>query len=223
MSILLIEDEDEVAAFIKKTLAENDYSVVVKNEGNEGLAAALNDNFDLILLDLRLPGISGIEICKKIREEKINTPILMLTAMGTIGDRVKGLECGADDYLTKPFHIDELLARIKALIRRQASASQDKTYRVADLELNCYRRTVTRNGKPIVLTSKEFILLELLMANKNKILSRSYIATTVWGKNFDKGSNVIDVYVNFLRSKIDKDSEVKLIQTVIGMGYMIKE
>jgi len=150
-------------------------------------------------------------------------PILMLSALGTVDDKVRGLESGADDYLAKPFHFAELLARIKALDRRRSAILPGTVYEVADLQMDSYRKTVTRNGNLILLTVKEFILLEVLMYNKNRVLSRTYIAESVWGINFDRGTNLIDVYINYLRAKIDKGYAMPLIHTVIGMGYMIKD
>jgi two-component system copper resistance phosphate regulon response regulator CusR len=222
MNILLIEDEPEVAHFIKTGLEEQGHTVTLMHDGKTGQALAIEKDFDLLILDIILPGSNGLKICSNVREHKKNMPILMLTALGTITDKVLGLENGADDYMTKPFHFDELLARIKALTRRQ-TASSGKTYKVADLELNSSTKTVSRNGKEILLTTKEFVLLEVLMANTNKVLSRKYIAEQVWGINFDRGTNHIDVYINYLRTKIDKNHSQKLIHTVIGMGYVLKE
>lgn len=222
MNILLVEDEPVVANFIKTGLEEQGHAVSVLHDGKLGQSAAIEKDFDLLILDIILPKQGGLEVCKNVRMHKKDLPILMLTALGTVIDKVRGLENGADDYLTKPFHFDELLARIKALTRRQ-SASAGKTYTIADLELNSANKTVQRNGKEISLTAKEFILLELLMANHNKVLSRKYIAEQVWGINFDRGTNHIDVYINYLRTKIDKNFSEKLIHTVIGMGYVLKE
>jgi two-component system copper resistance phosphate regulon response regulator CusR len=222
MNILLIEDEPEVANFIRTGLEEQEYKVTVMHDGLAGQNAAIEQNFDLLILDIILPGHSGLEICKLVRAQKKELPILMLTALGSVGDKVQGLENGADDYLTKPFHFDELLARIKALKRRQ-TITAGETYTVADLALNSKNRTVQRSGKEILLTKKEFILLEVLMANYNKVLSRKFIAESVWGENFDRGTNHIDVYINYLRSKIDKNQSKKLIHTVIGSGYVLKD
>jgi two-component system copper resistance phosphate regulon response regulator CusR len=223
MNILLIEDEPNVVTFIKKGLEEQRHIVTVAYDGNMGSKLALEQDFDLILLDIILPYINGFEVCKQIRQYKKEVPILMLTALGTVNDKVQGLECGADDYLTKPFHFVELLARIKALDRRRSMVLQGTNYQVDDLEMDCFRKTVTRSGKSITLTAKEFTLLEVLMVNKNRVLSRSYIAESVWGINFDRGTNLIDVYINYLRTKIDKGFPKQLINTVIGMGYVIRE
>ena len=223
MNILLIEDEPNVVTFIKKGLEEQRHIVTVAYDGNMGSKLALEQDFDLILLDIILPYFNGFEVCKQIRQYKKEVPILMLTALGTVNDKVQGLECGADDYLTKPFHFVELLARIKALDRRRSMVLQGTNYQVDDLEMDCFRKTVIRAGKTITLTAKEFTLLEVLMVNKNRVLSRSYIAESVWGINFDRGTNLIDVYINYLRTKVDKGFPKQLINTVIGMGYVIRE
>jgi len=223
MNILLIEDESKVAAFIKKGLEEQFHKVTIAYDGTMGRKLALESDFELIILDAVLPELSGFEVCNQIRKFKKELPILMLSALGTVGDKVKGLESGADDYLTKPFHFEELLARIKALDRRRSVTLPGTIYQVADLQMDCYRKTVSRNGNPILLTVKEFVLLEVLMYNKNRVLSRTYIAESVWGINFDRGTNLIDVYINYLRAKIDKGYPTQLIHTVIGMGYMIKD
>lgn len=223
MNILLVEDESKVAAFIKKGLEEQFHKVTIAYDGSMGRKLALESDFELIILDAVLPELNGFEVCKQIRQFKKELPILMLSALGTVGDKVKGLESGADDYLTKPFHFEELLARIKALDRRRSATLPGTIYQVADLQMDCFRKTVTRGGNPIALTVKEFVLLEVLMYNKNRVLSRTYIAESVWGINFDRGTNLIDVYINYLRAKIDKGYPTQLIQTVIGMGYMIKD
>ena len=223
MKILLIEDEPKVAAFIKKGLEEQFYNVTLVYDGSMGVKFALEQDFELIILDVVLPHVNGFEVCKQIRQFKKELPILMLSALGTVSDKVQGLENGADDYLTKPFHFEELLARIKALDRRRSMVLPGTIYQVADLQMDCFRKTVTRNGDMILLTVKEFILLEVLMYNKNRVLSRVYIAESVWGINFDRGTNLIDVYINYLRAKVDKGYDKKLIHTVIGMGYMIKD
>jgi len=222
MNILLIEDEPKVAAFIKKGLEEQLNNITLAYDGNIGCKLALEQDFDLIIMDVVLPEINGFDLCKQIRKFKKELPILMLSALGTVSDKVKGLENGADDYLTKPFHFDELLARIRALDRRRSNVLPDTIYQVDDLQMDCYRKTVTRAGKDIQLTVKEFTLLEVLMFNKNRVLSRVYIAESVWGINFNRGTNLIDVYINYLRTKIDKGHSKPLIQTVIGMGYVLK-
>lgn len=223
MNILLVEDEPKVSAFIKKGLEEQHYFVKAVNDGNNGQHIALTQDFDLIILDIMLPGINGMEICKAIRGSKKDAPVLILTALGTVHDKVNGLESGADDYLTKPFHFDELLARIKALTRRKTRTIPGQLFTIDNLIMDCDKRTVIRGDKEILLTVKEFALLEVLMLNKYHVLSRSSIAEKVWGINFDRNTNLIDVYINYLRSKIDKDFSKKLIHTVIGMGYVLKD
>ncbi|WP_428329867.1 response regulator transcription factor [Mucilaginibacter sp.] len=223
MNILLIEDEPKVAAFIKKGLEEQFHHVTPVYDGSMGCKLALEQDFELVILDVVLPHINGFEVCKQIRKFKKELPILMLSALGTVSDKVQGLENGADDYLTKPFHFEELLARIKALDRRRSMVLPGTVYQVGDLQMDCFRKTVTRNGNIILLTVKEFTLLEVLMYNKNRVLSRVYIAESVWGINFNRGTNLIDVYINYLRSKVDKGYPKQLIHTVIGMGYIIRD
>jgi two-component system copper resistance phosphate regulon response regulator CusR len=223
MKILLIEDEPKVAAFIKKGLEEQFHNITLAYDGSMGCKLALEQDFELIILDVVLPHMNGFEVCKQVRQFKKELPIIMLSALGTVSDKVKGLENGADDYLVKPFHFDELLARIKALDRRRSMVLPGTIYQVGDLQMDCFRKTVTRDGKMIMLTVKEFTLLEVLMYNKNRVLSRVYIAESVWGINFNRGTNLIDVYINYLRSKVDKGFSKQLIHTVIGMGYMIKD
>jgi DNA-binding response OmpR family regulator len=222
MHILLIEDEPHVAAFIKKGLSGQGYGITLAGDGVSGAEIAVKDDFALVILDVMLPKLNGIEVCKIIRGAKKDVPIIMLTALGTVQNKVEGLESGADDYLTKPFHFEELLARIKALERRQKVIKEARTYRVADLEMDSLKRTVFRGGKEVFLSAKEFTLLEFLMSNVGLILSRAQIAEAVWGINFDRGTNLIDVYINYLRAKIDKDFKVKLIHTMIGKGYVLK-
>jgi len=221
INILLVEDEDKVASFIKKGLEENHYVVEVGKDGAAALRQGLNKEYNLIILDIMLPFVNGIEICRQIRLKNEQVPILMLTALGTVDDKVKGLKAGADDYLLKPFHFNELLARIEALLRRK---KQEETHLLEfeDMVLNTLNNEVTRAGHPINLTIKEFNLLVLLIRNKNKILSRQVIAKDVWGIEFDTGTNMIDVYVNYLRKKIEKGYDRKLIHTVIGKGYILK-
>jgi two-component system, OmpR family, copper resistance phosphate regulon response regulator CusR len=223
MQLLLIEDEPKIAAFIQKGLNENGYNLTIAYDGKSGLSMALQQDFSVIILDIMLPMLNGLEICKKIRQASINTPILMLTALGTLDDKVHGLEQGADDYLVKPFHFKELIARIQALSRRQyAQAAGNNTLQMADLVLDRNRKFAMRDNKEIPLTAKEYALLEMFMQNSNRVLSRSYIAEHVWGYDFDSSSNVIDVYINYLRNKIEKGFSSKLIHTVIGMGYIMK-
>lgn len=223
MNILMIEDEPKVAAFIKKGLEEQLNTVTVAYDGSMGCKMALENDYELIILDVILPYINGMEVCKQIRQLKKEVPILMLSALNTVNDKVQGLENGADDYLTKPFHFAELLARIKALGRRRDQVLPGTVFRIHDLEMDCYKKTVSRQGRNIILSAKEFTLLEVLMANKERVLSRVYIAEAVWGISFNRGTNLIDVYINYLRAKIDKGFDKPLIHTVIGMGYVIKD
>lgn len=223
MKILIVEDEPKVAAFIQLGLEENNYNAKVAADGEEGKKMALNQQFDLIILDVNLPKINGIELCKIIRENNIKTPVLMLTALGSTDDKISGFESGADDYLVKPFEFRELLVRLKALIKRSAPANGESVLKIDDLELNSESKIVKRSNKKIDLTAKEFALLEYLLKNKDRVVSRKEIADKVWDIHFDTGTNVIDVYVNFLRKKIDKDFDKKIIQTQVGMGYVIRE
>jgi len=223
MKILVIEDEPKVASFIKQGLEEQSNNVTVAYDGFFGHKLATENEFDVIVLDLMIPYINGLDLCKKLREEGIKTPILMLTALGTTDDKVTGLETGADDYMVKPFEFKELVARIRALSKRFTdTVQQPKILKVADLEMNLDEKSVRRGGKYIDLTAKEFSLLEFLLRNKNRVVSRAEISEKVWDIHFDTGTNVIDVYVNFLRKKVDKEFDRKLIQTMVGMGYVIK-
>jgi DNA-binding response OmpR family regulator len=220
--ILIVEDERKVATFICKGLEEENYSVEVVHDGLTGISKAVKGKFDLAILDVKLPGANGFEVCKAIRNEGGAMPILMLTALGTTEDKLEGFESGADDYLLKPFEFKELLARIKALLKRAGSnSSSENVLRAGDLEMNISSRTVKRSGMKIELTSKEFQLLEYFIRNRGRVLSRAQIAEHVWDLSFDTGTNVIDVYVNFLRNKIDKKFNPKLIHTIIGMGYVL--
>lgn len=222
--ILLVEDEDKVSSFIKNGLGEHDYKVDVARDGFAGLNRALQENYDVVILDVMLPVINGIDLCKQIRQKHIQTPILMLSALGTIDDKVRGLQAGADDYLVKPFHFNELLARVEALLRRKnITTGSNSILSFADLKLNTGNKTAERGDKQITLTAKEYTLLELFLRNPDKLLSREYITEKVWGINFDTGTNMVDVYVNYLRNKIQKGFDKKLIHTVIGMGYILKD
>ena len=222
-SICLIEDEIKVASFIRKGLEEQGYRVSVSENGSDGKIALAKEKFDLVIMDVMLPDINGIALCKSIRDRDTETPILMLTALNQVHDKVSGLKAGADDYLVKPFHFSELLARIEALMRRNKIKEEDDHLLIFDdLKLDSWTKTAERNNRKIALTAKEYTLLELFMRNPNKILSREYIAEQVWEIGFDTGTNFIDVYVNYLRKKIEKDFKGKLIHTVIGMGYILK-
>ena len=222
MRVLVVEDERKVAQFIKKGLEEEGYAVDLAFDGEEGLHMALDRVHDLILLDISLPKMDGLRVLKKLREEKLATPVLLLTVRAAIEDKVLGLDSGADDYLTKPFAFQELLARIRALLRRKAEAGPP-LLRFADLILDPARRLVTRGEEKIELTSKEFSLLEYFLRNPGRVLTRAMISEHVWDYDFDTESNVIDVYVNYLRRKIDSGREKKLIHTVRGAGYVLKE
>jgi DNA-binding response OmpR family regulator len=223
--ILVIEDEQNVAAFIKQGLLETKHEVFLAYDGKHGIELLKQKQIDLVILDVILPGMDGREIARTIRQLGYeNLPIIMLTALGTTENVVKGLDSGADDYLVKPFKFKELLARIRALTRRNGS-SRPTTRKliVQDLELDRDAKVVKRSGVEIKLTSTEFRLLEFLLKNKNNVQSRIDILENVWDINFNLGTNVVDVYVNYLRNKIDKNYDSKLIQTVIGMGYTIKD
>jgi two-component system copper resistance phosphate regulon response regulator CusR len=223
MEILLIEDEPKVSSFISKGLQEFSYKVSVANDIAVAKALFNDQSFDLIIMDVMLPDGSGIELCRYIRKINADIPILMLTALDNIDSKVTGLHAGADDYLVKPFHFNELLARIEALLRRIVKKSNEQILTFADLKLNTWDNTAERNNTQIILTAKEYALLKLFMQNPNKTLSRDYIAEQVWGIDFDTRTNFIDVYVNYLRNKIEKGFNGKLIHTIIGMGYILKE
>jgi two-component system, OmpR family, copper resistance phosphate regulon response regulator CusR len=223
MKILLVEDEPKVASFIKKGLEEQSYEVEQAYDGSFGLKLALQNDYDLIILDIILPHMSGLEVCRSIRAKKPLVSILMLTALGSTDDKITGLDAGADDYLTKPFEFKELLARIRALSRRSGESGGGEKLGIADLEMDLGSKTVTRSGKPINLTAREFSLLQYLLRNRGRVVSRVDITENVWETSFDTGSNVIDVYINFLRKKIDKGFRGKLIHTLVGMGYVLKE
>lgn len=224
MKLLIVEDEPKVGQFLKKGLQESGYDADLVYDGEMGKKYALRNTYDAIILDVIVPMINGIELCKQIREEKPNVPILMLTALGTTEDKITGFDAGADDYLLKPFEFVELLARIKALVKRGTNTIETSNkLKIADLELDLNKKVAERGGKTIELTSKEFNLLEYFMRNKGRVLSRSQINEKVWELDFDTGTNVIDVYVNILRKKIDKDFDKKLIQTKVGMGYIFAE
>lgn len=224
VNIGLAEDDAKIAGFIKRGLEEVGYAVHHVSNGNMALQDFSVNRFDLLIIDILMPGLNGIELCKELRKNQSNTPIIMLTALSTTDDKVNGLGAGADDYLVKPFHFAELIARIEALLRRAKHNFQESgSLSFADISLNTYTKTVKRNDINIELTAKEYALLELFLRNPNRLLSRQYIAEHAWDINFETGTNVIDVYVNFLRNKIDKGFSKKLIHTKIGMGYVLKE
>lgn len=221
--ICLVEDEQKVSAFICKGLEEQGYTVKIAEDGETARGLFKHEQFDLLILDVMLPGSSGIDLCRQVRETNSDVPILMLTALNQVHDKVSGLKAGADDYLVKPFHFSELLARIEALLRRNKNKEDNHLLTFDDLKLDTWSKTAERAGKQIALTAKEYQLLELFLRNPNKILSREYIAEQVWEIGFDTGTNFIDVYVNYLRKKVEKDFKGKLIHTVIGMGYILKQ
>lgn len=222
MKILIVEDEPKVVEFLKKGLEEQGNEVEVAFDGQMGERLASNISYDIILLDVILPLINGYELCKKIRENSQNVPIIMLTALGATDDKITGFDSGADDYLVKPFEFKELIARIKALTKRTTGITQTQsTLKVFDLTLDMDRKCAIRNNSVIELTAKEFALLEYLMRNKGRVVSRPEIAEKIWEITFDTGTNVVDVYINILRKKIDKNFENKLIHTKIGLGYYI--
>jgi two-component system copper resistance phosphate regulon response regulator CusR len=223
MDILIIEDDLKVMSFIKKGLEEHGYIITAAYDGQTGRNAAVKKDFDLVILDIMLPHFNGFQVCRYIREHKKELPILILTALAGINDKIEAFESGADDYLTKPFHFEELLIRVKALIRRQLTIISSKPNILGDLAINSAEKRVFRKDKEIFLSLKEFTLLEVLIANKGRVLSRAFIAQSVWGIDFTTGSNVVDVYINYLRNKIDKGFSKKLIHTVTGMGYVLKE
>jgi two-component system copper resistance phosphate regulon response regulator CusR len=222
--ILLVEDEPKVSAFIRRGLEEEGFEVQVAYDGTFGQRLALSEDIDLLILDVILPGQSGLEVLKAVRTQNQELPILMLTALGTTQDKVLGFDGGADDYLVKPFDFAELLARVRALTRRRDRGStKGNRLTLADLTVDTAAKTVVRAGQPIKLTAREFNLLELLLRHQGRVLSRGEIAEHSWEESFDAGSNVIDVYVNYLRNKIDKGFDKKLIHTVVGMGYVLRE
>ena len=222
MRLLVVEDEKKVANFIRKGLAEEGYAVDLAHDGEEGLEMALDQVHDLIILDISLPKMDGIGMLKKLREGNVKTPVLLLTVRATIEDKVLGLDSGADDYLTKPFAFQELVARVRALLRRRADI-EPTLLQVADLTLDPARRMVIQRGQKIELTSKEYALLHYFMQNPGRVLTRAMITDHVWNYDFDTGTNVIDVYVNYLRKKVDSGRKPKLIHTVRGVGYVLKE
>jgi two-component system copper resistance phosphate regulon response regulator CusR len=221
MRILIVEDEPKVASFIRRALEEESYAVDVCPDGQEGHDLACEVNYDLIILDLMLPNLPGLGVLKGIRAQKVKTPVLILTARSEVDQRVKGLDAGADDYLTKPFAIEELLARSRALLRR-ASGETSGILQIDDLILNPITHEVTRGGQRIELTSKEYALLEYMMRNTGRVLTRPMISEHVWDLDFDTFTNVIDVYISYLRNKIDKGHDHNLIHTVRGSGYTLK-
>lgn len=230
--IILIEDESSVVSFIKKGLQELGYEISVALDGNTGIKMVENNDFDMIILDIMLPDINGLEVCKEIRKKNKTIPILFLTALDSSENIVMGLESGGDDYLVKPFKFIELVARIKSLLRRSGHSNgtesdevenDENIYQFEDLTVNDYTKKVTRNGIEISLTSTEYKLLLYFLNNPEKVISRPEILDAVWGVNYELGTNVVDVYVNYLRKKLESQDDNKIIHTVIGMGYVLKK
>lgn len=222
MKILAVEDEQKIGEYLRQGLMEAGYIVDLARNGTDGLHMALSENYDLVILDVMLPGLNGWEILKGIRKAGKDVAVMFLTAREQVDDRVRGLEMGADDYLVKPFAFSELLARVRTLLRRGSKSKEPEILRAADLELDLIRRRVTRGGKRIDLTAKEFALLDLLLRRQGEVLSRSLIASQVWDMNFDSDTNVLEVAIRRLRSKVDDEFEPKLIRTVRGMGYVLE-
>jgi len=220
MRILLVEDEKKVAGFVKRGLEQESYAVDVCHDGEDGQHYAEVNDYDVIILDIMLPTRSGLEVLKEIRSKGVKTPVILLTARDEVEDRVKGLEGGADDYLTKPFAFEELLARIKVLMRRSTQGTG--VLKFDDLSLNPSTRKAKRGDKEVDLTVKEYALLEYLLRNPERVLTRALIAEHVWDQTFDSETNVVDVYINHLRNKLDKEPETRLIHTVRGVGYVLK-
>jgi two-component system, OmpR family, copper resistance phosphate regulon response regulator CusR len=224
LHILLVEDEKKIADILRKGLGEQQFHVDVAYDGLIGKKMFDAHAFDLIILDINLPGMNGYELCRYIRSRNEKIPVIMLTALDSTDDKVQGFDAGADDYIIKPFDFKELLVRIKALLKRiYKHVQQGNILKVSDVVMNLDSKEVTRSGKTISLTAKEFQLLEYLVRNKNRVVSRADIALSVWDIDFDTKTNVIDVYVNFLRKKLDKDFQPKLIHTQVGMGYILKD
>ena len=223
MNLLLIEDEPKTVQSLKQGLEENGYAVDVAYDGLMGRQLAMRNSYHLIVSDIIIPGINGVELCRELRKAGNETPILMLTALGTTDDKVLGFDAGADDYLVKPCEFKELLARVRALTKRGSAVSQTaQIMRFADLEVNMDAKTVHRAEQKIELTAREFNLLVYLIRNQGRVISKAEIAEQVWEIDFDSGTNIIEVYVNYLRKKIDRDFAVKLIHTQFGMGYVLK-
>ncbi|WP_295840518.1 response regulator transcription factor [uncultured Apibacter sp.] len=222
MNILLVEDDLRVSELIKKGLTEQGFTLTLAYDGLSGKKLLASKEFDLLITDIIIPNINGIELCKDIKTIKPELPIIMLTALGTMDDKIEGFDAGADDYLVKPFEMRELIARIKALLKRSLKNKADLVLKFCDLEMNLQTKIVKRNNKEINLTLKEFKLLEFLLQNQGRIISRTEIAEKVWNTHFDTGTNFIDVYINYLRKKVDKDFNNKLIHTRSGMGFILK-
>lgn len=223
MKILLVEDDPKISSFVKIGLESNNCMVDTAYDSSIGERLALTRKYDVIILDVVIPGISGFDLCKKIRHSGNQTPVIMLTSLDSVEDKLTGFDCGADDYLVKPFSFQELFARIKALMRRNKDSVVNPVLKVLDLELDSMTKKVKRNDKDIALTATEYKILELLMSNRDKVFDRIHIAEKIWGYSFNSGTNVIDVHINSLRNKIDKGFPKKLIHTKKGFGYMVSE
>jgi len=221
MYILVVEDERRLAQVVRKVLEEEGHTVDVATDGEEGLAMAMDSSHDVIVLDILLPGIDGFEVCRRLRAGRVDTPVLLLTALDAVEDRVRGLDAGADDYLPKPFAFQELLARLRALGRRRVQARDPDQLQTANLVLDLRRRRAIRDGRTIDLSPKEFALLEFLMRNQGRVVTRTQILDHVWGYDYSPDSNLVDVYVTYLRRKIDRGHQRKLIRTVRGAGYAV--
>jgi len=222
--ILVVEDEQRLAEILQKQLHESGFQTDIASDGYVGKKMIEQTDYDLVILDINLPLMNGYDLCKEIRKTNSKTPIIMLTALGTQENKLIGFDAGADDYVLKPFDFRELLARINVFLKRSNSAlNSDRKLRIADFELDLDSKTAVRSGNRIELTSKEFALMEILLKNKNKVLTREYIIENVWNLDFETGTNIIDVYVNYLRKKVDKDYEPKLIHTKFGFGFYCSE
>ncbi|MGZ5134460.1 MAG: response regulator transcription factor [Flavitalea sp.] len=223
--ILIVEDEQKIADTLQRGLTENGYLAEVAYDGNIGYKLFSSHNFNLVILDINLPGINGYKLCKIIRSSNPSIPVILLTSMSALNDKIEGYDAGADDYIVKPFEFRELLLKIRVLLKRTMNQNipVGNMLKAGDLEMNLDSKEVLRGGKKVNLTAKEFQLLEYLLRNKNRVVSRSDIAISVWDIDFDTNTNVIDVYISYLRNKIDKEFEQKLIQTQVGMGYVIKD
>ncbi len=223
MYILMVEDERRLAQVVRKVLEEEGHTVDVAHDGEDGLAMTMDGSHDVIVLDVLLPGIDGFEVCRRVRAGRVDTPVLLLTALDAVEDRVRGLDAGADDYLPKPFAFQELLARLRALGRRRVQAREPDQLQTADLILDLRRRRAERAGKTIELSPKELALLEFLMRNEGRVVTRTQILDHVWGYDYSPDSNLVDVYITYLRRKVDRDHSRKLIRTVRGAGYALED
>jgi len=223
MKLLLVEDDPKISAFVKIGLESNDFIVDLAYNSQEAEKLAFSKKYDIMILDIVIPGVSGFELCKIFRNNNITSPIILLTSLDSVEDKLEGFDCGADDYLVKPFSFQELLARIKALIRRSKAATVKPALRIADLEVDSIKKKVRRAGKEISLTAIEYKIIELLIENKEKVFDRIQIAEKIWGFSFNSGTNVIDVHITSLRKKIDKGFDLKLIHTRRGLGYVLSE